>query len=483
MSYNMSHNVTAIFKAVNRLEESVASLDDSMSQAQQEANVFWLMFGAVLVFFMQTGFAMLEVGSVHPKNTRNILLKNVLDACLGAITWWWFGYGVAMGDSSGNGFIGSSHYGLGNDQFGKAGDYGYGYATWLFQWAFASATATIVSGAVAERCTFTAYLTYSICLTSFIYPCVACWGWNADGWASAWREDHLLSGCGLTDFAGSGVVHMTGGVAALCGASILGPRKDWKAERTAPYGPVFQALGVLILWFGWYGFNGASTLYITNYALVAAKTMVTTTISAACGGVTCLFAGFLLQPGRTIRLENAGNGVLAGLVGITAGCSVVEPTGAMIIGFVSAFVFLGSAAALDHFGVDDVVSAFPVHGACGFWGVLAASLFATEYNYGNAYYGARASKCAGLFFGGDGSLTAAALAFLFADIAWTASWSILIFSTLKALNLLRVDDSVEEAGMDVSEHGAPERQDKVPAAAVAPATSTRVVPVGEVLSS
>lgn len=443
-------------KDIILLNVTVEGLQSQIEQINAEGHTFWLMFGAVLVFFMQTGFAMLEVGSVHAKNTRNILLKNVLDACLGAIFWWFFGFGVAMGDSEGNGFIGTDKFGLNLDKFGKAGDSGYNYGMWLFQWAFASATATIVSGAVAERCTFTAYLVYSACLTSFIYPCVVCWGWNTQGWASAWREDHLLMDCGLTDFAGSGVVHMTGGIAALCGSAILGPRKDWKEPRTAPYGPVFQTLGVLILWLGWYGFNGVSTLYLNGYTLVAAKVMVTTTISAAVGGVTCLFAGFAMGgPNKAIKLEHAGNGVLAGLVGITAGCSVVEPIGAMIIGFVSAFIYLGACNMLEKMGVDDVVGAFPVHGACGFWGVFAASLFATEYNYSNAYYGARAKDCAGLFYGGTGDLTAAALAFLFADIAWTASWSCLIFGSLKMANLLRVDESVEDAGMDVSEHGAP----------------------------
>lgn len=294
-------------------------------------DTWWLMFGAVLVFFMQTGFAMLEAGSVHVKNTRNILLKNVLDASLGAICWYLFGYGVAVGDASGSEFIGTSKFALTADGF-FVDDYGYSYAFWLFQWAFAAATATIVSGAVAERCTFTSYIAYSVVLTSFIYPVVACWGWNVDGWASAWREEDLLFGCGVTDFAGSGVVHMTGGIAAFWGAYFLGPRRAFvQGQVVIPeYGPVFQTLGVLILWMGWYGFNGVSTLYIVGYSQVAAKTMVTTTLAAGTGGVTTLLLQTIVEgknaDGKhTVRLESANNGVLAGLVAITAGCSVVEP--------------------------------------------------------------------------------------------------------------------------------------------------------------
>merc|ERR1719453_320243 len=269
--------------------------------SDSEMDAFWLMFGAVLVFFMQTGFAMLEVGSVNSKNTRNILLKNVLDASIGALVWWIVGYAFAQGTSApgnrGDGFIGGTGFFVREGDFAVPSASGYNYAAWLFQWAFAATTATIVSGAVAERVTFTAYLVYSVCLTGFIYPVVVCWGWNSQGWLSAWREEQLFADCGAVDFAGSCVVHMTGGVAALIGAALLGPRKSFVNGTlvTPSYGPAFQTLGVLILWFGWYGFNGASTLYIVNYGQVAAKTMVTTTIAAGTGAISTLICGSLVE--------------------------------------------------------------------------------------------------------------------------------------------------------------------------------------------
>ncbi|CAM9438300.1 unnamed protein product [Heterosigma akashiwo] len=258
-------------------------------------DTFWLMFGAVLVFFMQTGFGMLEVGSVSTKNTKNILVKNVFDAAIGALCWWFIGFGVAMGaddypSTGSNGSFGTDSYFLaGGFRDEVSADVGYLWAGWLFQWSFAATAATIVTGSVAERITFSAYLFYSILLVCFVYPVIVHWGWNVSGWASAWREESLLLGCGVTDFAGSGVVHTTGGVVALIGAKILGPRTgrflNGQVQPMQQQSFIFQTLGTLILWFGWYGFNAASTLYIASYAAVAARCMVTTTIAAAAGSI------------------------------------------------------------------------------------------------------------------------------------------------------------------------------------------------------
>jgi len=457
------------------------------SNFASDLNAMWLCLGAILVFFMQTGFAMLEVGTVSKKNTSNILLKNVLDASVGSITWWLLGFSFAMGDAQdSHGFIGSRMLALNYKDFqawgsgfpdddGFGHDSGYTYAIWLFQWAFAATTATIVSGAVAERCSFTAYISYSIFLTGFVYPVVVCWGWNTTGWASAWKsvdidQNPLLAGCGVIDFAGSGVVHMTGGVAAFVGCALLGARKarqpvagqglvDLPSDYAPEYGPIFQTLGTLILWMGWYGFNGVSTLYIVNYGMVAAKTMVTTTIAAGTGAITTLFLGSFMDKAMgktamyTLKLSNANNGVLAGLVSITAGCSTCEPYGAFIIGMTGSVVYLLSSDLLVMLKIDDVVGAIPVHGFCGFWGVLMAAFFATENNYANAYYSDRAKDCAGLLYGGDGSAMAAAIQFLLAVIVWVAALSAVMFGALSAMNLLRVDAIVEDEGMDKSEHG------------------------------
>jgi len=439
--------------------ESLGAFD---AQLTSELDTMWLLIGTILVFFMQTGFAMLEVGSVNKKNTRNILLKNVLDASIGGLVWWLIGFGIAMGDSPSR-FIGTSMFGLVASDFEDGS--GYTYGSWLFQWAFAATTATIVSGAVAERVTLTAYLTYSISLTAFIYPVVVQNGWGGNGLFSPWLgsddpKDYFAE-CGVVDFAGSGVVHMCGGVAAFVGTSFLGPRTGWKEGTlsTPEYGPIFQTLGTLILWFGWYGFNGGSTLYIVGYGQLAAKVMVTTTLSAATGAVSTLAVGSFLdskaEGKMVIKLEYANNGVLAGLVGITAGCAVVEPYGAFIIGIGASFVYVFSSKFLKKIGVDDVVDAIPVHGFCGCYGVIMAALFGTKENYSAAYgiYDGAEDTCAGLFYGSSGGGLGAAIVFLLFVIAWTGFWSTLVFGALKASNLLRVESSIEEEGMDSSEHG------------------------------
>jgi len=443
---------------------TLASIYEFQASLGSELDTLWLLIATFLVFLMQTGFAMLEVGSINAKNTRNILLKNVLDASFGGLIWWLWGFGLAMGDSP-NRFVGTDLFAVVAEDFEDGS--GYAYASWFFQWAFAATTATIVSGAVAERCSLMAYGCYTLCLIGFIYPVVVQSGWGGNGPFSPWlgsddKKDYFLE-CGVIDFAGSGVVHMTGGVAALCGAFFVGPRKSFVEnthETDVPlYGPIFQTLGTLILWFGWYGFNGGSTLYIVGYGQLAAKVMVTTTISAATGALATLTIGSIfdtLSEGKTVvKLEYANNGVLAGLVGITAGCAVVEPYGAFVIGMGASAVYIFSSRFLKSMGIDDVVDAVPVHGFCGCYGVLMASLFGTKENYSAAYgiYDGAEDTCAGLFYGGKGNGFVAALVFVLFVLVWTGTFSCLIFGTLKTCGLLRVSDEVEEDGMDSSEHG------------------------------
>ena len=230
---------------------STSSFD--LQSLTDDLDTFWLMFGAILVFFMQCGFAMLEAGCVSEKNTKNILMKNIGDAAIGAICWWLFGFGFAFGETSG-GFIGTDEFLLKGDSF-KSEDgtltNGKQYAFWFFQYSFCAVASTIVSGTVSERTSLSSYVIYTVVLTSFIYPVVVHWGW-AGGWASAFIEDRLF-GCGLLDFAGSGVVHMTGGMAALCASFIVGPRlgrfnEDGSVNSLPQPSPVYQTLGTLILW-------------------------------------------------------------------------------------------------------------------------------------------------------------------------------------------------------------------------------------------
>ena len=343
---------------------------------------------------------------------------------------------------------------------------GYTFALWFFQYVFAAAAATIVSGAVAERAQLVAYLIYSGVITGLIYPVVVHWVWDGYGWASAFNtntgDDGPLLG-GQIDFAGSGVVHMTGGVAALVGAAIIGPRSGrfegggrvGKPVAIKGHSSVLQVMGTFILWLGWYGFNPGSTLGITpaGYAMHASRSVVTTTLSAATGGITVVILDKLLGS-MTWDVGAVCNGILGGLVSITAGCSTVYPWAAVLIGFIGGFVYFGSSKLLLNIcKVDDPLDAFAVHGACGFWGCFATALFAAEaYAYHGDVGDCSEKPGVGAFYGG-GCLIGVAMATLFAEIAWVFGMCFLMFFGLKMTGLLRVSQDIEEMGMDVSKHG------------------------------
>lgn len=422
-----------------------------------DINTMWLILGGTMVVFMQCGFAMLEVGSVSVKNTKNILIKNIGDAVVGAISFWLLGYGFAFGESAGR-FIGTDNFALKGSQFESedgAMTKGYNYSFWFFQFAFAATASTIVSGAVAERVSFNAYIVYSFFITSFIYPVVVHWGWSSGGWASAFAGDNLLFDCGLVDFAGSGVVHMTGGIASLVAAYVVGPRSgrfgpDGIVNPLPEQSAVLQTLGTLILWVGWYFFNACSTLVLVNASGIAATTVVNTTISAAFGALSTVVLAKMDMGYWDSGAAN--NGVLAGLVGITAGCSVTNPEGSMVIGIVSGVVYTYSSKLLLKLRVDDVVGAFSVHGACGCWGVISSSLFATKENYALAYYG-EPDKCAGVFYGGSGYALLANFLFVLAVIAWTGATCMVLFFALDATIGMRVSREDERIGLDDSKHG------------------------------
>jgi Amt family ammonium transporter len=418
---------------------------------------------------LQAGFALLEAGSVRSKNTKNILLKNLLDACIGAIIWWAFGMGIAYGDSgeaAGNVFIGTATTGAG--AFMAAGwgstesQYnGYTMSMWFFQYVFAAAAATIVSGAVAERAQLTAYLIYTCVITGFIYPIVAHWVWCNNGFLSgAFTTDRsltVLGGC--LDFAGSGVVHMTGGLAALCAAAIIKPRIGRFDENGSPnampgHSSPFVVLGTFILWMGWYGFNPGSTLGITpaGYATVMARAAMCTTLSAASGGLTCVFIDRIFS--KTYDVAMVCNGILAGLVSITAGCALVLPWAAFLIGILGALVYYASHHLMLKLHIDDPLDAASVHGACGFWGVFAVGLFAyPEYtSMGWDTDGLETASYCGLFYG-CGMLFAAQLVALLIEISWVGGLSCGLFWGMRLAGILRVPEEMEMAGMDVSKHG------------------------------
>ena len=413
------------------------------------------------VFLMQAGFAMLCAGSVRQKNVKNIMLKNLLDACGGALGFYTLGYGFAYGydgDDNPKRFIGNSSFA--NKGFSSGGD----HIGWFFQFAFAATAATIVAGTVAERCKMAAYLCYSIFLTGFVYPVVVHSIWGTNGFLTAFREDPL-NDVGVVDFAGSGVVHMTGGCTALVAAIILGPRKGRFYDEDGnpleepvtfpPHSVALQILGTFILWFGWYGFNPGSALSINNSdsAATAALCAVTTTLAAATGAVTAMFTDTILDAMKTgetsYDLTMAMNGCLGGLVAVTAGCSVVQPWAAVIIGFIGGLVYVGFSKFLVAMKIDDAVDAVPVHFANGFWGVLAVGFFADPDLMAIAGYN---SDKGGVFYGKGGDLMVCQLA----SLGWIIGWVVVLmtpfFMLLKVAGMFRVDPLEEEVGLDISHH-------------------------------
>lgn len=415
-------------------------------------DITYYLLCAVLVFFMQVGFAMLEVGCVSAKNINNIILKGVLDITISAMTFWAFGYALAYGGDNGE-FIGGDEYFFGKCLDGSCAGYDSTYHGWFFQFAFAATAATIVSGAVAERTTITAYVLYSVVLTGFVYPVVVHWQWGG-----GYTSDE-----GAVDYAGSGVVHMTGGLAGIIGAAIIGPREGRfagpifkvTANPMPAYSVVFQTLGVCILWFGWYGFNTGSTLGIHWVAASEGKgaseaglVMMNTTLAPAAAALTAMFikatVSFMKGDGFKIYLTPVLNGILAGLVSITAGCGDVRPWAAVVMGMVGGAIYMATSALQVQLKIDDVVDAGPVHFWCGIWGVFALGLFADDEGTGLSDKGA---------FYGDGTLLEKNCLLIVLIILWVGATSVFLFGTLRFLGVARVSAEVESMGLDRSEHG------------------------------
>ncbi|BFG37252.1 hypothetical protein CerSpe_235260 [Prunus speciosa] len=420
----------------------------------------YLLFSAYLVFAMQLGFAMLCAGSVRAKNTMNIMLTNVLDAAAGALSYYLFGFAFAYGAPS-NAFIGRHFFGLHNIPSLSGGDYSF----FLYQWAFAIAAAGITSGSIAERTQFVAYLIYSSFLTGFVYPVVSHWFWSADGWASPTRHNNLLFGSGSIDFAGSGVVHMVGGIAGLWGAVIEGPRigrfdRTGRSVALRGHSSSLVVLGTFLLWFGWYGFNPGSFLTIlksygeggTYYGQWSAigRTAVTTTLAGCTAALTTLFSKRLLAGHWNVL--DVCNGLLGGFAAITSGCSVVEPWAAIVCGFVAAWVLIGCNKVAEKLKYDDPLEAAQLHGGCGAWGLIFTGLFATE-GYVNEVYANKPGRPFGLLMGGGGKLLAAQIVQVLVVSGWVSATMGPLFYGLHKLKLLRISREDETQGMDMTRHG------------------------------
>ncbi len=339
------------------------------------------------------------------------------------------------------------------------------YSFFLYQWAFAIAAAGITSGSIAERTQFVAYLIYSSFLTGFVYPIVSHWFWSSDGWASATKSQDLLFGSGVVDFAGSGVVHMVGGIAGLWGALIEGPRigrfdRAGRSVALRGHSASLVVLGSFLLWFGWYGFNPGSFLTIlkgyngggTYYGQWSAvgRTAVTTTLAGCTAALTTLFSKRLMLGHWNVT--DVCNGLLGGFAAITSGCAVVDPWAAIICGFVSAWVLIGFNWLAEKLKYDDPLEAAQLHGGCGAWGLIFTGLFASK-QYVNEVYPGLPDRPYGLFMGGGGKLFAAQIIQILVIIGWVSFTMGPLFYALKKLNLLRISSTDEMQGMDVTAHG------------------------------
>ena len=399
---------------------TTAQAEEAMASALA-ANTVWVVVSAALVFFMQAGFALLESGMSRAKNSVNVMMKNYMDVCLGSLLFWLVGYGLMFGSNT-SGFIGTSHFML-------SGVESWDYTVLLFQTMFAATAVTICSGAMAERTRYEAYLVAAAVIVAFIYPVFGSWVWGG-----LYGGSGCLADMGFIDFAGSTVVHSVGAWCALAGVLVLGPRtgrfsRDTGEVRSIPgHNLSLVALGGFILWLGWFGFNGGSTLEASaDIGVIALNTQ----LSAAAGALGALMFSRLLRV--PILLTATVNGSIAGLVGITAGCAVMEPVWAIVTGLIAGVIAVAGAQFMERLGLDDVVGAVPVHGFAGAWGTLAA----------------------GLFVAGDMFNTqqiAVQLVGIVAAFVWTFPLALVTFLVIKASMGLRVSTAEEQQGLDVSEH-------------------------------
>lgn len=391
-------------------------------------DTIWTLLGATLVFFMQAGFAMVETGFTRAKNAGNIIMKNLMDFAIGTVVFWFIGFGLMF---AGDGSL------IGGIEFFIQGDYSSSIPTFafvIFQTVFCATAATIVSGAMAERTKFSSYCLYSLIISAVIYPISGHWIWGGG----------FLSQMGFHDFAGSTAVHMVGGVAALIGAKILGPRigkysKDGTAHAIPGHSLTLGALGVFILWFAWFGFNGCSTVSMTgnDSILSSSSIFMTTNMAAATATVTVMIITWIRYKKPDVSMTL--NGSLAGLVAITAGCDMVTPVGAFFIGLIAGFAVVFAIEFIEKkLKIDDPVGAVSVHGVCGCLGTILTGLFAVD---------------GGLFYGGGFSFLSVQLLGVISVIVWVAITMTIVFLIIKHTVGLRVSEKEEIEGLDKQEHG------------------------------
>lgn len=435
-----------LFPLITTAQTSVpeeVSNADKIAELSTGLNTVWMLLAAMLVFFMQPGFALVEAGFTRSKNTANILMKNLVDFMVGSILFWFIGFGLMFGVGD---VFGTPHL-FDLDAMDNIIQNGLPIEGFLiFQTVFCATSATIVSGAMAERTKFSMYLAYTIAISVLIYPVSGHWTWGGGWLSNANPDSFMMSVFGYTfhDFAGSTVVHSVGGWIALVGAAILGPRlgkygKDGKSKAIPGHNLTLACLGVFILWFGWFGFNPGSQLAAAGYGdqTAISHVFLTTNLAACTGGFLALIVSWIKygKPSLSLTL----NGILAGLVGVTAGCDLVSPMGAALIGAICGTVMIFAVEFIEHrLKIDDPVGASSVHGVCGSLGTILTGLFAVE---GGTFYG-----------GGFGFLGAQIFGVIIVG-GWAALMGYIIFKVLDKVHGLRVPARIEEEGLDIYEHG------------------------------
>jgi len=435
--------ITALGAAIFGLVPAAPAMAQEMSEAaavQATLDNIWVFIAGILVFLMQAGFGLVEAGLTRAKNVANIMAKNMVDMCVGALAFWAVGYGIAFG--SGN-LIGTDKFFLSGFEDGAFDGLYSGYTPFFFQVVFAAAAVTIASGAMAGRTQITGYIAFSVAMTAVIYPVVVHSFWSGEGILN----DITIGDAAFSDFAGSTIVHSAGGWAALTGALFLGPRIGKYDEQGRPraipgHNIAFTVIGVFVLWFGWFGFNAGSELGADN---VVARVGVTTMLAAAAGGVSA--AAVMWKKAGFFDVAMTANGILAGLVSITAGTATMTPLFSVVTGLIGGSVVVFAVLFFENRGIDDPVGAISVHGVCGVWGTLAIGLFA---RYDDAFLG---RENAGLIYGGGISQLVMQAIGVVIVAAWVLGTTALLFGGLKAMGRLRVTAEEEIAGLDVSEHG------------------------------
>lgn len=412
-------------------ETSTADLAAAVEQINGDMGMLWMLISGILVFLMQAGFTLVESGMTRAKNVVNIAMKNVLDISVGSLVFWFVGYSLMYGESA-SGYIGWSGF-----------MFNQGPADLFFQTVFCATAATIVSGAIAGRTKYSTYIIFSVVLTAIIYPIAGGWEWNG-GWLN--NTDGIMP-AEFIDFAGSSVVHAVGGWAALVAAILVGPRIgkyiNGKAVNMPGHNKLYAALGVFILWFGWFGFNGGSQLaWGGDDAVGASMVVLVTNLAAAAGAVGALFLSWFKY--KKPNLDMTLNGALAGLVSITAGCGNMTEGGAILAGFIGGIIVVFSMEFVEQkLKIDDAVGAFSVHGVAGAWGTLVIGL-----------WGVDGDTAIGIFNGGGSAQFFAQLIGTLAYAIWAVVTSFIFLTILKKTMGLRVTEKEETEGLDLSEHGA-----------------------------